>query len=414
MMIKFHERVICPVYRSYLQDWKRYNVFYGGAGSGKSVFAKQRIILRTLQYDGYNSLIVRKIGADNHYTTFPEMESGINDWGLNKAFKINRSRGAEEITCINGNKVIFRGLDDVEKLKSLVFKTGPLTNIWIEEATQTTHNDFKQLDLRLRGRSKTAKQITLSFNPISALHWSKKHFFDIPLDKSLCSVLKTTYLDNPFLEKEDIDAIERFKTTDPEYYKIYGLGEWGIIGNVVFHNYVIEDFRYRKEDLENVSYGMDFGFNHANTLVSMGWKDDELYIFDEVYLKKKSNPEFIEFVNDRKDRYNGTTITADSAEPDRIKEWNKAGYRVKAAKKGPGSLRMGIDFLRSVRIHVHKTLCPNTANEIQMFQYREDKEGNPDEKFIEINDDCIAAIRYGTEYLWGRFIPKVLINERIR
>lgn len=416
MTINFLEEGVCPVYRPLLDDWKRFNVIYGGASSGKSYFEPQRKVLRTLEYKGYNSLCIRKVNATNHDSTYAEIEKRIYaDFGeqTKDYFQINRSRGAEEITCVNGNKILFRGLDDVQKVKSITTKTGPIVSIWIEEATEITFEDLNQLNLRLRGKSHLPKQITLTFNPISALHWAKKYFFDIPLPGEMCTVLKTTYHDNPFLDEEDRAAIELLKTTDPLYYQVYGLGEWGIIGEIVFHNYVIEDFKYTADELKNKSYGIDFGY-HFSTLISIGWRDEELYIFDEVYLKKKTNPEFIEHLNSFGDKYKNIDIVADSAEPDRIKEFKKAGYRVRPAKKGPGTIKMGVDFLVSKRLHIHKMKCPNTANEIQLFQHRKDKDGNVLDEFIEINDHCIDGIRYATEYLWGKFIPKVLINERLR
>lgn len=404
-VIEFHEDVVCAVYRPYLDDHRRYNVFYGGASSGKSYFIAQRNVLRVIGELGHNYLVVRKVDKTNRVSTFALTKQIIYAWNLGHLFRINQSDMS--ITCTsNGNQMIFKGLDDREKLKSITFERGILTDIWIEEATEPSLEDFKQLQLRLRGKSAVPKQITLSFNPISALHWAKEFFFDVPLAPDQCTILKTTYLDNEFLEDADREAIEDLKNQDLTYYKIYGLGEWGVIGNIVFHNYVVEDFAYTADDLENVCHGMDFGFVHASTLMSVGFRERDIYIFDEQYFKKHTNPEFIARV-DGSDFGKRERITADSAEPDRIKEWNKAGYRVRAAKKGPGTLRMGIDWLKSRRMHIHATRCPYTAREIPMYKHREDKDGNPTEDYVELFDDCIAGIRYATESLWSRSKAKV-------
>lgn len=358
-----------------------------------------------LSEPGHNYLVVRKVDKTNRVSTFALTKQIIYAWELGPLFRINQNDMM--ITCLaNGNQMIFKGLDDREKLKSITFERGILTDIWIEEATELSVEDFKQLQLRLRGQAAVPKQITLSFNPISALHWAKEFFFDVPLPADRCTVLKTTYLDNEFLENADREAIEELKHQDLTYYKIYGLGEWGVIGNIVFHNYVIEDFPYTAEDLENVCHGMDFGFVHASTLMSVGLREGELYFFDEQYYKKHTNPEFIERV-DGSDFPRSARITADSAEPDRIKEWNKAGYHVRAAKKGPGTLRMGIDWMKSHRIHIHATRCPYTAREIPMFKHREDKNGNPTEEYVELFDDCIAGVRYATESLWSKSRARV-------
>lgn len=397
--IKFHEDVICPAYRKYIDDWKRYNVFYGGASSGKSYFVTQREILRCLTVPGCNQLVLRKVDKTSRRSTFPETKKIISQWGLWRCFQKNETE--QIITCkANGNQIIFAGLDDPEKVKGITFEKGPVTSIRMEEATEFTIADFQQIKLRLRGKWKVPKQITLTFNPISSLHWAKKYFFDIPLPHDKCTILKTTYKDNPELDPEDVEEIERIKKEDLVYWKVYGLGEWGVLGNLVFNNYVIEDFDFTCKELQNNCYGMDFGFNHASTLIPVGFHDGEIYIWNEIYVTKHTNPEFIQVVNDCDWFPKRERITADCSEPDRITEWRKAGYNIHGAKKGEGSLKRGVDFLRSKKIHVHKHLAPNTARELQMFKYREDKEGNPIDKFVELFDDCIAGMRYATEHLW--------------
>lgn len=397
--IDFHEDVICPAYRPYLDDYKRYNVFYGGASSGKSVFAvAQRPIFRCISEPGRNYVILRKVDKTVKFSTFQEVKKQINEWGLKSVVKENKTD--QLLTFDNGNHMLFKGMDDPEKIKSITFDNGPVTDIIMEEATEFTYEDFKQCRLRLRGAWHRPKQITLVFNPISALHWAKKEFFDIPKDPKKASVLKTTYLDNPYLDREDIEDIEEFKK-DPTFWRVYGLGEWGVLGNLVFHNYVIEDFDYKAPELQNNGYGMDFGFNHASTLIPVGFHDGDIYIWNEEYVEKHTNPEFIKVVDNCGWFPKRERITADCAEPDRITEWRKAGYNIQGAKKGDGSLKRGIDFLRSRKIHIHKYLAPNTAREFQLFKYRENKDGTPMDKFVELFDDCIAGARYATEWLWS-------------
>lgn len=243
----------------------------------------------------------------------------------------------------------------------------------------------------------------LSFNPISELHWLKQFFIDNPLDEKDCGVLKTTYLNNKFLDPEDRTEIERLKLEDENYYNVYGLGEWGIIGNVVFKNYVIEDFDYTEDDLENVCNGLDFGYVHKQAIERCGFRDNDIYFFDELATKYVTNTDYIGMAKDHfgTDIYR-MDITGDSANPDKIEEWNESGVRVEGAKKGDGSLRYGIEYLAGRRVHIHKTKCPNLAREFPMYRRKEDKDGNVLEKFVEINDDCIAAGRYATEWIWGQ------------
>ena len=288
--VTFNENVVCPVYRPYLDDYKRYNVFYGGASSGKSYFVNQRDFFRMISEPGRNYVVLRKVDKTVKLSVFAEAKKFINEHNLHRLFKINKTD--QLITCVNGNHMIFKGMDDPEKIKSITFDNGPVTDIRMEESTEFTFEDYRQCCLRLRGAWHRSKQLTLTFNPISALHWAKREFFDIPKDPKTCTILKTTYLDNPFLDPEDIEAIEEFKK-DPTFWRVYGLGEWGILGNLVFHNYVIEEFDYTVKELQNNCYGMDYGFNHANTLIPVGYHDGEIYIWDEIYLYKHTNPEFI-------------------------------------------------------------------------------------------------------------------------
>ena len=230
MSLKIKKSVFNDVYLPFLDDDSRYLVFYGGAGSGKSVFIAQRYIYRLLTRPLCNVLVVRQVAETNRDSTFALLTQVINKWGLMRYFKINRSN--LQIVCTaTGNTIIFKGLDDPEKLKSITFPRGELTEVWIEEATEALEESLNQLDFRLRGGN-TKKQTVLSLNPISVNHWLKKRFFDKKSPK--VKVLKTTYKDNKFLSKEDIELYESYKEIDPYYYAVYCLGEWGVYGKTVF------------------------------------------------------------------------------------------------------------------------------------------------------------------------------------
>lgn len=225
------------VYLPLMQCDKRYLVLYGGAGSGKSVFAAQRFLVRLMSVMPCNLLVVRAVAATHRDSTFALFKQLVNSWGLGRLFRFQDS--ALRLSCIkSGNTAVFRGLDDVEKLKSITFGSGGLTDIWIEEASEITEVDFNQLDLRLRDR-KGGSQLTLSFNPISALHWLKRRFFDAPPPNA--AVLKTTYRDNGFLKEDYKALLEGYRETDPYYYSVYCLGQWGVLGKTVFDARKISD-----------------------------------------------------------------------------------------------------------------------------------------------------------------------------
>ncbi len=230
MQVTIPQRAFNPLFRPYLTDnTHRYLILYGGAGSGKSVFAVQRFLYRLLTLPLCNILVVRAVAATNRDSTYALFRQVISKWGLSELFSCKDSD--LRISCANGNSVIFKGLDDTEKLKSITFPKGELTDIWIEEASEVLEEDFNQLDVRLRGKG-AHKQMVLTFNPVSVLHWLKLRFFDRQDPRAL--VLKSTYKDNQFLDEDYKRTLEGYKDTDPYYYSVYCLGEWGVLGQTIF------------------------------------------------------------------------------------------------------------------------------------------------------------------------------------
>lgn len=234
LTVQVEPGAVNEVYRPLFGCKKRYMVLYGGAGSGKSYFLAQRSLLRVLA-GGRNFLVVRKVARTNRDSTFALFRQVIARWGLDKYFSVRESDC--RIRCmLNGYSVVFAGLDDVEKLKSITFENGVLTDIWIEEASEIAESDFNQLDIRLRG-GKAKKQICLSFNPISANHWLKRRFFDRRDENA--AVLHTTYKDNAFLDESYRALLEGYRDSDPYYYDVYCLGLWGVFGKTVFDAHAV-------------------------------------------------------------------------------------------------------------------------------------------------------------------------------
>lgn len=386
-----------PTYHNYIAEGMIHH------NSGKSVFCSQKIIYNMRYRVGYNGLVLRNTGRDNHDSTFAELQKAIMQFGMLDLFDINHSRGAEEITCkINNNRIVFRGLDDVEKVKSVTFKTGDLVFVWIEEASETAEADFNQLDLRLRGQGAIPKHLMISFNPIDITSWLKARFFDFPIAPEDGYILETTYKDNAFLDDAYKKILEGYKDKDYYFYQVYVLNQWGARTTArVFHNVVIEDFEVDWNKLQNLRQGIDFGFNHANAFEQMGFIDGELYIVGEVYAKNMINRVFIQSVKDNLGVMAvELSATADSADPDKISEFNQEGFSVHGAQKGPGSLMAGVNYLKALpKIHIHKTNCPNAAREFVRMKYRELKDGTILDEVVEIDDDTIAAVRYATEDL---------------
>lgn len=383
-------------YKPIVKDKNRFKVIYGGAGSGKSVFVAQWLVLKCLEEPGHRFLVVRKVARTLRYSTFALIKQIIAETELTGYFDINKTDMT--ITCNNGNQFIFLGLDDVEKLKSIV----GITDIWIEEASEITQNDFEQINLRLRGKTNVNKQIILTFNPVSTLHWIKKYFFDIK--RKNVTILKTTWQDNKFLDEEYINELQELKDKDYYYYQVYTLGEWGQLGNIVYTNYVIEDFD--RSVFDNTYNGLDFGYNDPSALVKVAMRDDELYILDELYERKLDNTQLIERVKNVVEK--NEWIIADSAEPARIQEFRKAGFKIRPCEKGKDSVKFGIDWVKRHKIHIHPT-CQNFINEIQTYKYKETKDGAVLDEPVDYNNHLMDALRYSTQLMYSKKEPQIRV-----
>lgn len=261
-------KVTNPVYYNLYNDQHRYLILYGGAGSGKSVFAAQKLVYRILTERPHKFLVVRKVARTIRGSCFAEIRNIISSWGMSELFNINKSD--MEITCINGNQIVFAGLDDAEKLKSI----HGITGIWIEEASEITQEDFQQLDLRLRGKTEYYKQIIFTFNPVSITHWLKQVFFDEKKENT--RILKTTYKDNKFIDEEYSRVLEELKDSDPYYYTVYALGEWGVVGQTVFDAQKVTNRIYQLRGRKPIKKGF-FIFEYVNDGIidsSIQWVDD--------------------------------------------------------------------------------------------------------------------------------------------
>lgn len=209
-----------------LWDHHRYLVLKGGGGSGKSILAGQKILERAVSEPGHRFLVCRKVGRTIRQSCFNQLVNQIAEYYPDLRVKINRTDMV--ISFPNGSEILFSGLDDVEKLKSIYNITGE----WLEEASELTEADFNQLDIRLRGKTKYYKQIIITFNPVSIMHWLKRRFFDTPDER--VRVHESTYKDNRFLDEENIRVLESFRDIDEYYYQVYCLGMWGVTGKTVF------------------------------------------------------------------------------------------------------------------------------------------------------------------------------------
>lgn len=284
-----------PAFRVVNECTKRYVLMKGSAGSGKSVDVAQDYItkLSNPKYKGANLLCVRKIDESNRDSTFAELKTAIfRIFGSQWERYWNIRESPLRLECkTTGNAIIFRGMKDDkqrEKVKSITSDKGKLTWIWVEEATELTEEDWDILDDRLRGRLDNPNlyyQMRGTFNPVSSTHWIKSKFFDNPDPNVLAH--SSTFLDNLFVDEQYKMRMERRRERDPEGYRVYALGEWGLLGGQYFNNWsenlhVIKPFKIPEGWMRFRS--MDWGSYHP---YSVHWYavdyDGVLYCYRELY-----------------------------------------------------------------------------------------------------------------------------------
>lgn len=276
--IQISKKVFNDKYIPYLDNEDKYLLFYGGGSSGKSYFIVERYIYKLLKQK-MNLLVLRQTGKTNRDSTFALFKQVINQWHLGMLFNVTDLR----IKCNNGNEVAFAGLDDSEKLKSVTFENGELTDIWVEEATETQEADINQLKVRLRG-GKSKKQMVLSFNPVNINHWIKRHF----IDSKLATVCHSTYKDNKFLTEDDKETLESFKYTDEYYYNVYCLGQWGVLGKTFFNARNIN--RRLQEIKEPTKIGFFSYTCKNNKITNIKFIEDKDGFIDMYELPKRNYP----------------------------------------------------------------------------------------------------------------------------
>jgi len=398
-------------YTPFLDCQARVQIFFGGSSSGKSKFIIGQRVVYLLLRGGRNFLICRQTKDSVQGSVATEIAKVISEWGLDDLFKINKVDGT--VTCKNGYQARFAGLEKVERLKSIAFKKGNLTDVIVEEATETEQDSIRQLLRRQRGKVQEGikKTLTLLFNPILQSHWIYKEYFEklgwTESQKEYISdtltILKTTYKDNRFLEQDEIDILEN--ETDEYWKNVYTLGNWGVLGNVIFTNWKIADlldendpYYLPEAQRTNTRRGGDFGFSQDPAAFGVSHyvpKKSEIYFYKELYEKGLTNDVLAERVKTMKEAE--PMSTWDSSEPKSIRELQNHGVNAVGAKKGKDSVNFGIDWLKQQTIIVDKS-CVNLQNELRQYHWKKDAGGNVLKVPVDKNNHLIdGGLRYAYE-----------------
>ena len=372
----------------------RYNVYYGGRGSGKSKFVLQKLLLKGLK-EKRLILLMRKETNKIRDSLWREITSLIDEWQLSQFFEINKSEFRATCT-INGTEFKCLGLDEAEKIKGFA----DVSDILLDEVTAFTQEDIELIDGTLRSNKYDLPlQMYFTFNPISKQNFVYKYWgFDTgktPPDTFICH---STYRDNPFLDESYHKRMEALKERNSTRYKIEAEGLFANLSRLVFNNYTVKEFDYTQLN-GDLCIGQDYGFvADPTTLVASIVTADTIYIFKEWGGTGYTNDKIANVIKSL--GFAKSMIIGDCAEPKTLEELRRAGIsRIKPSVKGADSIKHGLQRLMQYDIIVHPD-CQGIITEFENYTYKKDRAtGEYIDQPIDDFNHYIDALRYSLQCL---------------
>lgn len=395
-------------FHRFLHNWNyKFYFLVGGYGSSKSYHMALKLVHK-LTTEKRTALVVREVYDTMRDSCFSLLEEIIVDLGIDHAVKTTRQ--PMQIRFPNGSKIIFKGMDKPQKLKSI----HNVTIVWIEECSELKYEGFKELLGRLR-HPDLSLHFLLSTNPVGKGNWTYKHFFkvagvdDEELYNKRTLIVGNTYYhhsvadDNKFLPESYIEQLEEMKLYDPDLYRVARKGRFGINGVRVLpqfevkpHHEVLEAVNTVPSNMKRV--GFDFGFEtsfNALLRVAIDHDNKHLYIYWEHYKNKmtddKTAIEIAEFKQTRE------LIRADAAEPKTIRYFKQQGFNIKGAKKFQGSRLQNTKKIKRFKKIICSEDCKHTIEELAELTYKVDKDGNIIEDEFNIDPHTFSAIWYALD-----------------
>ena len=366
IQLNLRKDLFVPKFYPYLLDYShRWEIYRGSAGSSKSYFITQKLIVRACR-EPIKILVCRRYGSTIRNTCFSLFKRILAKWQLTPYVKIRETDF--NIKFPNGSEIIFLGLDEETKLLSL----DGIGCIFIEEVFEVSKSVVEQLNIRLRGETAN-KQILMAFNPISKHHWLYD-FCEVNPPKN-CLYTHSTYKDNPFLDEENLEILEEMKIRNPQKYRVYGDGEWGVDADgLVITNWKIEDFDAMALAAAGLEHraGLDLGYIDKTAIIDSLYdrENKTIYVFNEFYKSGCQLSDIAAAIGDM--NLMKTKVYVDAAEPRSIQYFKQQGIRAEACLKGRDSVKAGIMFLQDSLIIVHPS-CQNLITELENFSYIKSK-----------------------------------------
>jgi len=359
------------VFKELEQSDKRIRVFQGGTRSGKTRNIVIWWIIKLMNEENKVLTVARETMVSLKNTVFRDFMEVLWQMGIYNAADMNKG---DMIYKIGSNIIEFRNLDDDQKVR------GAKRNyLYINEANEVSHPIFKQLLFR------TEELVVLDYNPSDEYHW----IYDSVLTRDDCDFFKSTYLDNPFLPEEQIKEIERLKDIDPNYWRVYGLGERGMSEATIYKNWELTNM---PEPEGEVFYGLDFGFNDPNALLKVVICDGFIWVKELLYQNQLTTPQLIEEIK-KHDIKQTDKIFGDNSRPETIEEIYSARFNIHPCVKGPGSIKSGIDWIKRQKILITKDSL-NLIKEIRSYKWKVDKNEKVLDDPVDYNNHLLDALRY--------------------
>ena len=345
---------------------KRWEFWCGSAGSGKSYTIAQRIIIRCTK-EPIRVLVCRRYATTLRNSCFALFKEILTKWQLLPYVKVKETDMS--ITFPNGSQIIMVGLDTEEKLLSLT----NISTVWVEEAYEVEKSKVEQLNLRMRGTAAN-QQLILSWNPISKHSWLYEFTVNNPPENSV--FIHSTYKDNPFLNPEYVQALDEMEIRNPEKYRVYGRGEWGVDSSgLVIKNWKTEAFDAMELAAAGLEHraGMDLGWIDKSAIIDTLYDkaNHTIYVFNEFYKSGCQPSELAAAIKDM--NLAKSKIKVDAAEPRTIQFFRNEGINAEGAAKGKDSVKAGLMFLQDNLIIVHPK-CQNFITELENFSYIKSKQ----------------------------------------
>lgn len=401
--VKLSELIAPPFWHIHRKAQDHEYTYYwlaGGRGSAKSTFTSVELPLLLLKNPNCHAVVLRKVGSSIKSSVYPQIVWALTKLGIAHLFTF-RSNPPEIIYKPTKQKIMFLGVDDPIKIKSIKAPFGYIGLIWWEELAQFAGmEEFRSVNQSLMRGGDKYWCFTTYNPPKSRDNWVNK---EILIGENDRLVSLTNYMQVPrdWIGEQFIAEAEKLKDKNELLYRHEYLGEVTGSGGGVFDN--VEDIRLSDKQIEGFDkryFGLDYGFAiDPLAFVAMYYdqRKEDLYIFDEVYGERMSNKKATEKI---KPKAGQSRIVADSAEPKSIAEMRALGLNVYGAKKGPDSVDYGISWLQHrAHIYIDKERCPNTYREFITYEYDQNRQGEFVSSFPDRNNHSIDAVRYGCEPL---------------